>query len=55
MKVNFADTTKEPSLKNLAIIMKEVAEEAKLKNAKAKELLSQTVNTELKRLLLKYK
>lgn len=54
MKINFADTTKEPTLKSLSIIMKEVAEEAKMKDAKAKELLSNSVKNELKRLLAKY-
>lgn len=54
MKNDFSDSEKEPSLKCLSIIMKEVALEAK-QNYKASNLkLTETVNSEIKRLKKKY-
>ena len=54
MKNDFSNSEKEPSLKSLSIIMKEVASEAKQKSMECNLKLADTVHKEIKRLELKY-
>ena len=54
MKNDFSNSEKEPSLKSLSIIMKEVALEAKQKSKECNLKLTETVQKEIKRLELKY-
>jgi len=54
MKNDFSNSEKEPSLKSLSIIMKEVALEAKQKSKECNLKLTETVQKEIKRLQLKY-
>ena len=55
MKDEFSNTEREPSLKILKQLMKEVAEEAKQKAVISNQKLMNAVNEEIKRLNLKYK
>ncbi len=55
MKDEFSNTEREPSLKILKQLMKEVAEEAKQKAVISNQKLMNAVNEEVKRLNLKYK
>ena len=55
MNTSFSNSLKEPSLKSLSIIMKEVAEEAKLREVSLKENLSKSIFDEINRLNKKYK
>jgi hypothetical protein len=55
MKVDFADNTKEPSLKVLRIIMHEVAEEAKEHGRKSSEKMERLIKEQLALLKKKYK
>jgi hypothetical protein len=54
MKNDFSNSEKEPSLKSLSIIMKEVALESKQKSKECNLKLAETVQKEIKRLELKY-
>ena len=54
MKNDFSNSEKEPSLKCLSIIIKEVAFEAKQKSEDCSRKLAETVNSEIKRLQVKY-
>ena len=55
MSTSFSNSSKEPSLKSLSIIMKEVAEEAKIRDVYLKENLSKSIFDEINRLNKKYK
>ncbi len=46
MKINFANPTKEPTLKCLSQIMKEVAEDAKMQEEHAKRSVLEAINRE---------
>ena len=46
MKINFADPKKEPTLKCLSQIMKEVAEDAKMQDKHAKRSILEAINRE---------
>ena len=54
MNTSFSNSLKEPSLKCLSVIMKEVAEEAKLREILLKENLTKSISDEINRLGKKY-
>jgi hypothetical protein len=55
MKIDFADSTKEPSLSNLNLIMHEVAEEALHHQKLAAECIEKAIQFHLISLKKKYK
>lgn len=55
MKINFADSTKEPSLQQLGSIMNEVAEESLIQKKMAAESIEKAIQHHLKELKKKYK
>ena len=55
MKINFADSTKDPSLQKLGLIMHEVAEESLVQKKMAAESIEKAIQDHIKLLKKKYK
>jgi len=55
MKINFADSSKEPSLQKLGLIMQEVAEESLIQKRIAAENIEKAIQFHLKQLKKKYR
>jgi hypothetical protein len=54
MKINLADSTKEPSLKNLRQIMLEVASDAKEEQKKVEIILKKAIQAQMAKILKEY-
>jgi hypothetical protein len=55
MKIDFADSKKEPTLKSLNLIMREVAEDAKNEQLSSSKLINDAIQLHMAALKRKYK